>query len=244
MSQQRRHDYPQWGDQATIVGSTTTADLVITDDDDTPVITIGNQSVTEGGTATFTATLSNPSSEDVTVEYLSSSGTATDGTDFTTITTTTLTIPAGQTSATFDVVTTEDTTDEANETGTITLQNASNATITGDTTTADFVITDDDATPTITIADQSVAEAGTAIYRHIVRSFSSDVTVVYTSTSGTATDGADYTGATNTLTISAGETSGTFTVVTTADTDNEIDETASITCRQRPMQPSLMTRLS
>ena len=93
---------------ATIVGSTTTADLVITDDDPTPAITIGNQSVTEGGTATFTATLSNPSSEDVTVEYVSSSGTATDGTDFTTITTTTLTIPAGQTSATFDVVTTED----------------------------------------------------------------------------------------------------------------------------------------
>jgi len=215
---------------ATIVGSTTTADLVITDDDPTPAITIGNQSVTEGGTATFTATLSNPSSEDVTVEYVSSSGTATDGTDFTTITTTTLTIPAGQTSATFDVVTTEDSTDEANETGTITLQNASNASITGDTTTADFVITDDDATPSITIADQSVDEAGTATFTATLSGpSSSDVTVVYTSSSGTATDGTDYTGATNTLTIPAGGTSGTFTVVTTADTDNEVDETASVT---------------
>ena len=215
---------------ATIVGSTTTADLVITDDDPTPAITIGNQSVTEGGTATFTATLSNPSSEDVTVEYVSSSGTATDGTDFTTITTTTLTIPAGQTSATFDVVTTEDSTDEANETGTITLQNASNASITGDTTTADFVITDDDDTPSITIADQSVDEAGTATFTATLSGpSSSDVTVVYTSSSGTATDGTDYTGATNTLTIPAGGTSGTFTVVTTADTDNEVDETASVT---------------
>ena len=216
---------------ATIVGSTTTADLVITDDDDSPVITIGNQSVTEGGTATFSATLSNPSSEDVTVEYVSSSGTATDGTDFTTITTTTLTIPAGQTSATFDVVTTEDTTDEANETGTITLQNASNATITGDTTTADFVINDDDATPSITIADQSVDEAGTATFTATLSGpSSSDVTVVYNTSSGTATDGTDYTGATNnTLTIPAGSTSGTFTVVTTADTDNEVDETASVT---------------
>ena len=215
---------------ATIVGSTTTADLVITDDDPTPAITIGNQSVTEGGTATFTATLSNPSSEDVTVEYVSSSGTATDGTDFTTITTTTLTIPAGQTSATFDVVTTEDNIDEANETGTITLQNASNASITGDTTTADFVITDDDATPSITIADQSVAEAGTATFTATLSGpSSSDVTVVYTTSSGTATDGTDYTGATNTLTIPAGSTNGTFTVVTTADTDNEVDETASVT---------------
>ena len=216
---------------ATIVGSTTTADLVITDDDPTPAITIGNQSVTEGGTATFTATLSNPSSEDVTVEYVSSSGTATDGTDFTTITTTTLTIPAGQTSATFDVVTTEDNIDEANETGTITLQNASNASITGDTTTADFVITDDDATPSITIADQSVAEAGTATFTATLSGpSSSDVTVVYNTSSGTATDGTDYTGATNnTLTIPAGSTSGTFTVVTTADTDNEVDETASVT---------------
>jgi hypothetical protein len=215
---------------ATVDGSTTTADLVITDDDPTPGISIGNQSVTEGGTATFTATLSNPSSEDVTVEYVSSSGTATDGTDFTTITTTTLTIPAGQTSATFDLVTTEDTTDEANETGTITLQNASNATITGDTTTADFVITDDDDTPSITIADQSVDEAGTATFTATLSGpSSSDVTVVYTSSSGTATDGTDYTGATNTLTIPAGGTSGTFTVVTTADTDNEVDETASVT---------------
>ena len=215
---------------ATVDGSTTTADLVITDDDPTPGISIGNQSVTEGGTATFTATLSNPSSEDVTVEYVSSSGTATDGTDFTTITTTTLTIPAGQTSATFDLVTTEDSTDEANETGTITLQNASNATITGDTTTADFVITDDDDTPSITIADQSVDEAGTATFTATLSGpSSSDVTVVYTSSSGTATDGTDYTGATNTLTIPAGGTSGTFTVVTTADTDNEVDETASVT---------------
>ena len=215
---------------ATVDGSTTTADLVITDDDPTPGISIGNQSVTEGGTATFTATLSNPSSEDVTVEYVSSSGTATDGTDFTTITTTTLTIPAGQTSATFDVVTTEDSTDEANETGTITLQNASNASITGDTTTADFVITDDDDTPSITIADQSVDEAGTATFTATLSGpSSSDVTVVYTSSSGTATDGTDYTGATNTLTIPAGGTSGTFTVVTTADTDNEVDETASVT---------------
>ena len=216
---------------ATIVGSTTTADLVITDDDLTPAITVGNQSVTEGGTATFTATLSNPSSEDVTVEYVSSSGTATDGTDFTTITTTTLTITAGQTSATFDVVTTEDNIDEANETGTITLQNASNATITGDTTTADFVITDDDATPSITIADQSVDEAGTATFTATLSGpSSSDVTVVYNTSSGTATDGTDYTGATNnTLTIPAGSISGTFTVVTTADTDNEVDETASVT---------------
>ena len=216
---------------ATIVGSTTTADLVITDDDPTPAITIGNQSVTEGGTATFTATLSNPSSEDVTVEYVSSSGTATDGTDFTTITTTTLTITAGQTSATFDVVTTEDNIDEANETGTITLQNASNASITGDTTTADFVITDDDATPSITIADESVDEAGTATFTATLSGpSSSDVTVVYNTSSGTATDGTDYTGVTNnTLTIPAGSTSGTFTVVTTADTDNEVDETASVT---------------
>ena len=215
---------------ATITGSTTTADLVITDDDATPVISIANKTVTEGGTATFTVTLSNPSSEDVTVEYVSSSGTATDGTDFTTITTTTLTIPAGSTSGTFNVVTTGDTTDEPNETGTITLQNASNATITGDTTTADFVITDDDATPSITIADQTVTEAGTATFTATLsNASSSDVTVVYTSSSGNATDGTDYTGVTSTLTIPAGNTSGTFTVVTTTDTTNEVDETATVT---------------
>ena len=70
----------------TIVGDTTTADLEITNVDDV-LLTIADQSVDENaGTATFTVTLSEASASDVTVEYATGSGTATDGTDYTQLT--------------------------------------------------------------------------------------------------------------------------------------------------------------
>ena len=135
-----------------------TADLVITDDD--PILTITNQTVAEGdGTATFTVTLDKTGAEDVTVIYTTSTGSsdgATDDTDYTG-TTGTLTVSAGATSGTIEVPITDDSDTEATETATLTLSSATSATITGDTTTADLVITDDDDT-IITIANLTVAE--------------------------------------------------------------------------------------
>ena len=63
----------------------------------------------------------------------------------------TLTISAGDTTGTIPITVLADTLDEANETVTMTLSSASNATISDATGT--FTITDDDATPSLSIND-------------------------------------------------------------------------------------------
>ena len=96
---------------------------------------------------TFTVTLSAASTQTVTVDWATSvetGDTATAGTDFTAVPATTLTFMPGDTTATFTVSTVDDTTDEANETFTVTLSNPTNATLAVDPT-ATGTIGDDDA---------------------------------------------------------------------------------------------------
>ena len=89
--------------------------------------------------------------QDITVDYATSNGTATAGSDYT-ATSGTLTIAAGNSSGTFNVPVLADSLDENNETATITLSNASNASISDSTAT--LTITDD-AAPTIEFNDGS-----------------------------------------------------------------------------------------
>ena len=123
-----------------------------------------------------------------------------------------------QHTGTFNVPVLADTLDEANETATITLSNASNASISDSTAT--LTITDDDATPSLSIADVTAGNENAA-NQHFTVSLSAvsgrDVTVDYATSNGTATAGADYTATSGTLTISAGSTTGTFNVPVLAD---------------------------
>ena len=89
---------------------------------------------------------------------------------------------------------------------TMTLSNVSNATISDATGT--FTITDDDATPSLSINDVSTSnESNTATNMTVTLSAAAgrDVTVDYATSNGTATAGSDYTATNGTLTISAGE---------------------------------------
>ena len=135
--------------------SDATGTLTITDDDAAPSLSINDVSVAEvynvNTTATFTVSLSAPSGKSVTVDYATSDGTATAGADYTAISATTLTFAAGETSKTFPVGVLVDSTDEADETVTLTLSNASNASISDATGT--LTITDDDAAPSLSIDD-------------------------------------------------------------------------------------------
>ena len=119
--------------------------ITITDDDDPPSLDVDDVTVTEGdsGTvnATFTVRLSTASGRTVTVDWATSDGTATAGADYTTGSGT-LTFAAGETEKTFDVAVTGDTVDEPDETYTVTLSNAGNASISDATATG--TITDDD----------------------------------------------------------------------------------------------------
>ena len=106
-------------------GRSDRAVVTITNDDEKPAITIEPASVTEGDSGntdmTFTLTLSQAVSEDVTVKYLTSDGTATAGSDYTAVAGGTATIDANATTATFTVSVTGDETDEPDETFNVTI---------------------------------------------------------------------------------------------------------------------------
>ena len=92
------------------------------------------------------------------------------GSDYT-ATSGTLTIAAGATSGTFNVPILADTLDENNETATITLSAASNATISDSTAT--LTITDDDAAPSLSIPDVTATNEDAANSTFTSQSFCS-----------------------------------------------------------------------
>jgi len=95
-----------------------------------PTVSISSTPVTEGTDAVFTITLSKPSTVITKIDVSTTPNTA-DFSDYTS-TTTTITIPAGQTVALVNITTNNDTTEELTETftltGTVTTSNTSNTT--------------------------------------------------------------------------------------------------------------------
>ena len=193
--------------------------------------------VAEGGKASFTVELSNAVSDDVSVEadWRTVSDTARAYSDYTPKPQDTLTIPSGQRSVTVEVQTTADTLVEGDETFTVKLSNLTSdvSSITLDADTATATITDDDtATLALDPASVTVPEGGAASFTvRLSQAADSDVTFSWqTADGGTAEAGSDYTGqAATEVTISAGDTSATLEVQTTADTVDEVDETLDVT---------------
>ena len=113
-----------------------------------PAISIAGATVTEGSagtsTLTFPVTLSAASPQQVTVAYATADGTATAPTDYTAANGT-LTFKAGEKAKTVSVSVVGDTLVEADETLTVTLSGAVNATVA--TSRATGTITNDDVAP-------------------------------------------------------------------------------------------------
>ena len=206
-----------------------TGEATITDDDATPALSIDDVTVAEGYTAQFTVSLDAVSGQDVTVAWATADGTATGDKDYMALTRQSLTIPAGTQSLTISVPTANDANDEPNETFTITLSSPVNATL--DDATGEATITDDDAEPALSIDDLTVAEGDAAQFTVSLDAVSSrDVTVSWSTADGTATAGSDYTAQSGqSLTIAAGDRSGTISVQTTTDSDDESSETFTVT---------------
>ena len=197
-----------------------------------PTLSIGAATVEEGEEAEFEVTLSAPSSETVRVDYATSGGTATEGSDYTG-SSGTLTFTAGTTARTVTVQTTDDTEQEITERFTVVLSGPENATV--ETGTGTGTITDNDGAPpppppppplpTLSIGDATVEEGEVAEFEvRLSASSSETVSVAYATSGGTATEGSDYTGSSGTLTFTAGTTARTVTVQTTDDTEQEITE--------------------
>ena len=203
----------------------------ITDNDATPTLAIGNVTVTEGNTgsvnAAFTVSLSAVSGQTVTVNYATANGTATAPQDYT-AGSGTVTFAAGVTSQTVTVVVAGDLLDEVNETFVVNLTVPVNVTI-ADAQGAG-TITDNDATPTLAIANVTVTEGNTgsvnaAFTVSLSAASGQTVTVGYATANGTATAPQDYTAASGTLTFAAGSVSQTINVAVAGDLLDEVNET-------------------
>ncbi len=200
-------------------------------DDDEPTLSMEDVSVGEdAGTATFTVTLDTAGIQAVTVDYATGDGTATAGADYA-ATRGTLTIAAGSLEGTINVPILDDTVDEPDETFTLTLSKAVNASISEGVATGTIV---DDDEPTLSIEDVSVGEdAGTATFTVTLDTVGIQaVTVDYVTTDGTAMAGSDYRATRGTLTIAAGSLEGMIAVPILDDTVDEPDETFTFDAEQ------------
>ena len=179
--------------------------------------------------ATFTVSLTEALARDISFNYATSNDTATAGSDYTS-TSGSLTIPTGATSVTFNVPILADSTDENNETATITLSNATNSTFSDDTAT--LTIADDDSAPTLSVADVTTSNetaANATFTVSLSQASAKDISFNYATSNDTATAGSDYTSTSGSLTIPTGATSVTFNVPILADSTDENNETATIT---------------
>jgi len=200
------------------------------------VLSINSPTVAESaGTITFTVTMSKVMPGTVTVNYATSSGTATSGTDVTAGTSAlsgTLTYTTGQTVKTIVLNIADDATVEGTENFFVTLSSPSGATLGQSVGTGS--ITDND-NPSVSINSPTVGEGAGTIGFTVTLSASSSgtCTVDYTSASGSATVGTDVTAGTSplngTLTFTPGQTSKTITHNVTDDAFVEGTESYTVT---------------
>jgi YD repeat-containing protein len=174
-----------------VTGNTATGTGTIVDTSK-PSINVGNVSVSEtAGTATFTVSLSNPSTSAVTVNFATANGTAIAGADYT-ATSGTLTFAAGETSKTVTVAILDDNIYEGStpETFLLNLSSPTNATLGANGTGS---IVDGEAPPWLTVSNASVDEGGYAVFDLGLSGPSSVPTTVGLSLyGGSATLGTDF----------------------------------------------------
>ncbi len=196
-----------------------------------PTLSVLDVIVPEGNSGTsqalFTVTLAPASSQQVTVDYATSNGSATAGSDYV-ATTGTVTFIPGQTVATFPVTINGDLADEADETFTVTLSNPQNAAI--DDGLGQGTIIDDDPLPLLSIDNVSVTEGNSGTVNanftvSLTGLTNRTVTVAYATANDTAIAPGDYTPASGTLTFTPGQTSKPVTVAVIGDTAAEANET-------------------
>ena len=206
-----------------------TATIIITDDDPTPAFTISDTSAAENNQALVTVSMSGYSAYTATVNYATSNGTSTAGTDYIS-TNGTLSWSTRETGdKTFLITLIDDEIDELDETINVALSDPNNGTISDDT--GIVTILDNDGTPVLTVSDKSVSESTNATMFATMAGISASTTSVdYILSDITATDGVDYTITSGTLSWSPGETGAkTFAVLVEDDSLDEGSETALIT---------------
>jgi CSLREA domain-containing protein len=181
---------------------------------------------------TVTVTRAGGSDSAVAVQYVTSDGTATAGSDYTPLSDGLVWTDGDASPKTFNVPINGDVLYEGNETFDITLNAPSGATL-GTPSTATVTITNDDTAPTLSVGDVTVAEPSSGItYAVFPVTLSAasglTTTVNFATADGTAFAPGDYTALSGTLSFAPGETSKTVAVIVKADAVSEPSETFSL----------------
>jgi hypothetical protein len=213
-----------------------------------PTLAIDDVTLAEGDggatVASFTVTLSQPSSRTVTVDYATADGTATAGSDYIAATGT-LSFAPGTVTQTVGVTITGDVLDEPDETFVVVLSNATGAALAVARGTG--TIADDDNQPDLAINDIAVLEGSagsvTAMFLVTLSAPSGRMVMVdYTTVDGTATAGLDYMPGSGTLTFTPGVTSLPVVVSLVSDSLYEATETFGVRLRS-PVHAALAADL-
>ena len=206
--------------------------VTVTDDDVTEVsFAAATSSAAEGsGTRTVRVNLSPVPATSLTLNY-TVSGTATSGSDYTSIGTS-VSVPSGSSFINIPVPIRDDSADEVDETVIITLGPGSHYTINSAANVHTLTITDNDV-PAVFFgaAASSIGEGGGTKYVtvRISPAPATGFTVGYT-VGGTATSGSDYTAPSGSLSVAAGQITVTIPVAVTDDSvTSEGSETVNLT---------------
>ena len=208
---------------------------------DPEISIVGSADITEGGSVSFTVTATPAPSANLDVSVsVTQSGSFTTQTGADTVT-------IGATGSTsFAISTDNDTTDEPDGSVTATVDTGTGYSVSSSAGSATVNVADDDdapdkqqnTTPTITIADASAAEGDSLTFTVSVSpTHSSAITLDYETVDGTAISHSlvnDYTAASGTVTIPAGDSSATITISTTEDSDIEINDEFTVVLSNPP----------
>ena len=199
------------------------ATFTLTNDDAPPQLSASTLEFSEGLGGQVTLNLSEVSGLDVTVEYLTVSGSALAGEDFIPISGT-VAISPGETEAVIAVTILEDDLDESNESLLIRFTGIENASYTGGDLTV--TIADNDSAPQLTVNGVTVSEDVGSAELTLQLSAASGKTVGATvaTANGGATAGADYQAVMQTVEFAPGETLRNISVPILDDTLDEPDE--------------------
>ncbi len=183
----------------------------------------------DAGTVSVNVSLSQVSNEDVIVPF-TLSGTATEGTDFTVLSSP-LTIPAGSMSADIEFTLIDDLAAESAETIVVTLSTPIGARLGADVVHTLHIVDNDDGTPTAVLSLESPTvqeNAGTVNMTVTLSSASEfDVTIPYT-VSGSATRDTDFVITPDVIMIPSGQTTATLEIAVTDDFQLENNETVIV----------------
>ncbi len=216
-----------------VLASPNVAHLRIVDNDTAGTLAFSSTTYTgtEGGPAVvITVVRSGGAASGVTVQYATSNGSATAGSDYTPRSGT-LSFGAGQTSRTFTVLILDDTAVESTETVNLTLRNPTGGATLRTPSTAALHILDNDSIVQFSAPTYAHGESAGLTSINVVRSGSlgTTATVRYEISGGTATAGADYTAAASgLLTFGPDVASRSVPITIVRDTLAEGPETINI----------------